>query len=900
MSTRPHRHRTVAALAAIGLAGLVLPSAAHAADGEGTELLSNPGFDGTMDPWWVAGGVAFTENADGAMCGTVPGGGNQWDVIVGQSGIPVTAGDTFTVSVAASASPAATARVIVPDPAQDWPPLYYADVTLGADGQGFTEAFEVAADADSQVQLQVGGNPQDFELCLDEVSLKTGGGVAVYEPDTGPRVRVNQVGYLPDGPKRATLVSDATDPVPWELRDASGAVVAEGESTPAGLDPSAGLNVHTIDFSDVEATGSGLTLTADGETSYPFAIDAGIYDRLRADAPGIFYTQRSGMEIVPVEVDGELLKSEYARPAGHASTPESGDVNKGDVDIPCLPPSGVVDASGNPAAGADDHYGADGFACPEGYTVDASRGWYDAGDMGKYVVNGGISVYQLLATYERTLTADRVTAGALADSTLVVPERGNGTADILDEVRWELDFMLGMQVPDGTTMTIDGEQLDAGGLVHHKVTDVSWTGLNLLPSEDAMPRYVHRPSTAATLNLAAAAAQAARLFEDVDPAYADTLLAAARRAWDAAAAHPAIFAPNSNNLPNPGGGPYDDTQLDDERYWAAAELFLTTGDAQYRDAVLTSAFHVGGAQADIWQPTGFGWQFTAAAGRLDLATVPSDLPGRDDVVASVVEGADRYVAVQQAQPFGQAYGPDRYSWGSNHQVVNNAVVIATAYDLTGDEKYRTSALESFDYLLGRNAINNSYVTGYGTHFSQHMHNRWMASADRLPPHPDGMLAGGANSEIQDPVAQKDLQGCAPQFCYIDDVESWSTNEMTINWNAPLAWFASWADDMSQAAPEPEPGCRAEVRVVTSWGAGYLANVKVTAGPEPITGWSVGLPLAPSTVGASWSARVTASDGGYTAANETWNGALAAGASTEFGFLGTGAPPQTVAATCAAR
>jgi endoglucanase len=64
----------------------------------------------------------------------------------------------------------------------------------------------------------------------------------------------------------------------------------------------------------------------------------------------------------------------------------------------------------------------------------------------------------------------------------------------------------------------------------------------------------------------------------------------------------------------------------------------------------------------------------------------------------------------------------------------------------------------------------------------------------LPNPPAGTIAGGPNSGIQDPVAQRLLQGCAPQFCYIDDIESWSTNELTINWNAALSWVASFVAD----------------------------------------------------------------------------------------------------------
>jgi endoglucanase len=862
-------------------------------------VVQNPGFDG-LAPWWTTPNLELTAT-DAGMCGTVPAGGNQWDVILGQGGLALEAGRPYTVTVTASAAPEASARLLVPQPGVDWPPLYFADLTLRPDGQSFSETFELDAAAETEIQLQLGGNAAPFELCLDTVSLTTGGTVAEFEHETGPRVRVNQLGYLPDGPQHATLVSDATDPLPWELLDGGGAVVATGATTPAGFDPSAGLDVHTIDLGGVTTPGTGYRLVADGEESYPFAIAADLYEPLRDDALGIYYTQRSGYEIVPIEIDGETSKAEYARPAGHVSEFGGGDVNQGDLGVPCLPPGGAVDHQGNPQLGGDAHYGPDGWACPDGYAVDVQGGWYDAGDHGKYVVNSGIAVYELLSTYERSLHAGTVNEGALGDSTLVIPERGNGVPDVLDEVRWNLEWMLRMQVDDGVTMTIDGEQVDAAGLVHHKLHDIAWTGLNTLPHEDPMPRYVHRPSTAATLNLAAAAAQGARLYAEHDQAFADELLDAARDAWAAAQAHPEIYAPNTNDLdPNPGGGPYDDTEVGDEFYWAATQLFLTTGEDEFADAVLASPYHVGGDEEDIWSPTGFDWGRTAVPARLDLATVPHTLDGRADVVDSVLTAADDYLAVQQAQPFGHAYGPEAYEWGSTAQVVNNAVVLATAYDVSGEAAYRDAALETFDYILGRNAINNSYVTGYGTYFSANMHSRWYASADRLPPFPDGKIAGGPNSGLQDPVAQANLQGCAPQACYIDDKDSWSTNETTINWNAALAWLASWAADMGSASPDdwtpPTPTCEVTYTQHGAWPGGFISQLWVrNLGPGDRDGWELGFDLpGDARVRDAWGGDVAQNGSRVTWTNASWNGALAdpdgRGASAvTVGFVGGGAP-----------
>lgn len=568
-----------------------------------------------------------------------------------------------------------------------------------------------------------------------------------YVPDTGPRVRVNQVGYLPSGPKNATLVTDASARLPWTLRNAAGAAVAHGWTVPRGLDVSSGQRVHSLDFGAYRTPGAGYTLSADGGTSRAFGIGAGAYERLSQDAVKYYYTQRSGIGI------RDDLRPGYGRAAGHTGVAP----NLGDRSVPCQP------------GGCD-------------YALDVSGGWYDAGDHGKYVVNGGIAVWEVLSTYERSLHARTGTPARLGDGTLALPESGNGVPDVLDEARWELEFLLKMQVPQGQPLA---------GMAHHKIHDAQWTGLPLLPSADPQPRELHRPSTAATLNLAATAAQAARLYKPYDRAFAAKALAAARTAWTAALAHPAMYAdPNDGT----GGGAYSDDDVSDEFYWAAAELYLTTGERQFADHVLNSPLHT----ADIFGPYGFDWSRTAAAGRLDLALVPNRLPGRDKVRASVVRGADNYLTTLAAQPYGMPYAPpgNVYDWGSAHQVLNNAVVLASAFDITGAAKYRDGAVQSMDYTLGRNALNISYVTGYGEVNSHHQHSRWYANQldPALPSPPAGTLAGGPNSSIQDPYAQSVLQGCVGQFCYVDDIQSWSTNETAVNWNAALTRLASFVAD----------------------------------------------------------------------------------------------------------
>ncbi|MEU5702421.1 glycoside hydrolase family 9 protein [Streptomyces aurantiacus] len=558
-------------------------------------------------------------------------------------------------------------------------------------------------------------------------------------------VRVNQAGYLPDGPKRATVVSAATEPLTWQLRGASGAVAAAGRTVVRGADAASGEATHLADFSAYRGTGPGYVLVVDGRSSAPFDIRADLYDGLRSDAMAFFYHQRSG---TPIEAS--LVGPAHARPAGHVGIAP----NQGDTNVPCQ--AGVCD-----------------------YTQDVRGGWYDAGDHGKYVVNGGISAWLLVDSFARARRAG--TASALGDSTLRIPERGNGVPDVLDEARWELDFLMRMQVPAGRPYA---------GMAFHKIHDAAWTGLPTRPELDAQPRELHRPSTAATLNLAATAAQCARVFAPYDSAYAKRCLSVARTAWTAAQANPALYAPDSDST---GGGAYNDTQVTDDFYWAASELYAATGERAYRDAVTSSPWHT---SSDALTPTGFNWADSAALGRLTLATVPNKLPAADigRVRASVTAAADGHLATMAGQGYAVPIPANGYVWGSNSQVTNNAIVMATAYALTGQQRYRAGVLETMDYLLGRNTLDLSYVTGYGDTYARNQHHRfWAHQYDTsLPNPPAGSLAGGPNSGLQDPVAQERLAGCSPAACYIDDIGSYSTNEVTVNWNAPLAWLAAFA------------------------------------------------------------------------------------------------------------
>ncbi|MBQ1017185.1 glycoside hydrolase family 9 protein [Micromonospora sp. D93] len=854
--TSSRRRLLLAAATTLALTGAGAGAAHADPPPDAPEQIDNGDFSAGVSPWFSFGTGALAVT-DGQLCTTVAGGlANPWDAGIGQDGVPLIAGAEYTLGFAVSATPGAAVKAVLQLGSAPYTTYAAVDATATGTLQRVEQTFTVPDDnPNAQLIFQVGGSAQAQTICLDDVSLRGGEPPEPYEPDTGPRVRVNQVGYLPGGPKNATVVTEATEQLPWQLRSAAGAVVASGTTTARGVDAASGQNVQTVDFSGYRTPGTGLTLTVDGETSHPFDISGAIYDQLRSDSLQFFYAQRSG-----IAIDGDLIGDEYARPAGHLGVAP----NKGDTNVPCQP--GVCD-----------------------YSLDVRGGWYDAGDHGKYVVNGGIATYQLLNTFERTRTAATANGGAeLADGTLRVPERDNGVPDILDEARWELEFLLRMQVPAGKPLA---------GMVHHKIHDQNWTGLPLAPQDDPQPRELHPPSTAATLNLAATAAQCARLFAPYDAAFATRCGTAAKTAYAAAKTHPVLYASPTDGT---GGGAYDDSNVTDEFYWAASELYLTTGAQNYLADLTASSHHTG----NVFDARGFGWQSVAALGRLDLATVPNGLPAADlaRVRSSVTAAADTYLAELRRQAYGLPMPGDAnsYFWGGNSNVINNAVVLATAFDLTRNPAYRDGAVQAMDYVLGRNALNISYVTGWGEHAAQNQHSRIFGHQldPNLPRPPAGSLAGGPNAALQDPFVAQLLAGCEPMFCYVDDINSYSTNEVAINWNSALAWISSFLADQGDAGAVPATTCTARYTNYGAWqgGTGFTGQLTIqNTGTATVNGWSVRFAFTgDQRVREAWLAKVAQSGATVTARNESYNAKIAPGGTVTFGFnatTGGGANPS---------
>ncbi len=670
-------------------------------------------------------------------------------------------------------------------------------------------------------------------------------------------ISVNQVGYYPKLAKTATLgdnsgdilhgastITLSKDSYTFELVDAqTDNVVYTGTTGKKFHDADSDDNVCKIDFSEYQTPGR-YYLRIEGEKwrSFEFNIGDNIYEdtshNMLTNALNYFYQNRSGIDIKEAYItSGD--KSTLAHEGGHKTdTASIQKIWKNEY-------ASETEATSTYKSGS----------------LTANGGWYDAGDHGKYVVNGGISVWTLQNMYERSILIGK-DKEKFADNSgvCVVPEAGNDIPDILDEAAVELDFIAQMKV-----VSSDSAWGKYDGLYYHKLHDHKWTGLATRPydyeEEWKTVRIVKPPTLAATLNYAACAAQAARLWEPYDSAKAKTYLETAKEAFAAyekhwyeydssTTTHPTLKCDcpaeeiNENSLYAPmwqakGGGPYGDNNVLDDAYWAACEIFISASEmgdsdaAEFKKVIDASKYAyscetrmVGGENKD-GSFTSFNWGNTASCGTLALSLHQDLLSDSENqkVEAAITEAADAYVDMEEQQGYGIPYtydGPGYndpnnlkpsivikgYEWGSNSMVINNAIVMAYAYDLTKDIDYMNGVTTAMDYLFGVNPLSFSFVTGYGTYKEQNPHHRyWSYELDKtLPMAPDGVLSGGPNAGLQDPyvralgfVPGKD--GNPSQRCYVDSIEAWSTNEVTINWNSPFAWIVSFLQD---EAPNPIP------------------------------------------------------------------------------------------------
>ena len=540
-----------------------------------------------------------------------------------------------------------------------------------------------------------------------------------YSDQNADSIRINQLGYYPDSPKIAVIV-DAVEFENFKVvsKDGMETVLKGKLSDPIQWDL-AGESVKLADFSDLKKAGS-YTIYVEGlGYSYPFDIAPNVLEEaFKASVKSLYYQRAS--TALPEQYAGQ-----WQRNAGHAD------------DSVVFHPS-----SGRSGIGA------------------FPKGWYDAGDYGKYVVNGALSLGQIMALYEQY-------PNALEDGSLHIPESGNGIPDILDELKYEMDWLLSMQDEDGG--------------VFFKLTTESFEGM-VLPELATKTRNIYGKSTTASLDLAAVAAKAYRVFKEYDSLYSAQSLEAAKKAWVWAKENPDIAYKNPENVIT---GEYGDTNFSQEFYWAASELYLSTGSEEYSTYLQDNPIDFEFVPGESWANF---MHYLGAFALID--NLEEGDPFYQESKKSIIADADVLLDRMKGNDYRQPI--DDFQWGSNSDVFNSAMILAQAYRITKNKTYLDGVLETTDYIFGKNATGYSFLTGYGSRTPMFIHHRPSAGDAREEPVP-GLVSGGPNSRRQDESDVTYPDNPAPMKSWVDQEPSFASNEICLNWNSAAIYVLGFLE-----------------------------------------------------------------------------------------------------------
>ena len=542
-------------------------------------------------------------------------------------------------------------------------------------------------------------------------------------------IKVDQAGYPSGAPKVALVVSSAAPATDFTVRRAADASIAfQGKLAAPVEDADTGDRVQSADFAKLTKRGTYYLDVPGLGRSWDFAIGPDVFSRAFYLAMRSFYGQRCGIAVdLGPEFPGYRYPACHLKGAYHPSSGKTG-------------PQTPV------------------------------KGWHDAGDYGRYIVNSGITTGTLLWTWE-------LFAARIKNIKLNIPESGNGTPDILNEIRWNLDWMLSMQDQDGG--------------VWHKQSSDRFADF-VMPDKDTLVSYIvgtgKEPykSSCATADFAAVMAIAARIYRPFDAAYAARCLQAARQAWLWLDKYPDV---TFRCPPGVGAGEYKDSNCADERFWASAELWRTVREDRYHRHFLA---HYGEYRETLRSVPAENWSNVAPMGLWTYVLGK----GTDAAAVAAIRGdsiraADQFVERGAHNAYRIGMTANDYVWGSNGVAASYGVQLLVANAIRRDPRYVQAALEHLHYLLGRNTFSLSFVTQVGANPYRHPHHRPSGAKDAPGPWP-GLLSGGPNRGHQDPTLEKLPASLPPAKVYVDDTGSWASNEVAINWNAALVFLLAGA------------------------------------------------------------------------------------------------------------
>ncbi len=651
-------------------------------------------------------GVVYGTDEYDSKTLTIPSGGTTVSSItVYRAGVPYNQGTSYTLNFNAYSDPARNIQVSLIN-ADDGKVYASQTFSLGTASATYSLSFDMtdATVWNGEILFSLGSDGSASSTNYNTVYLS---GIRMIPSSETTAVRVNQVGYLSTDEKRCTFSYDAGD-VFDVIDTATNQVVYSGAIVHRSLVTATGETESYGDFSNVTTPGTYVIRSQIGVSSHSFTISDTPYASLNDSLIKMLSLQRCG----------EDLDASWAGAMAH---------------LQCHTDQATI-------------YGTD-------IKIDVTGGWHDAGDYGRYVKTGTKAVNDLLFAY-------MINPNSYSDS-IGGPDSGNGTSDILDEAKYELDWMLKMQADDGG--------------VYNKVltTNVAET---ITPDKDNQSLVVLDEETTATADFAGSMALASIAYQNVDPEFASSCLSASKKAYEYLAVHPDVV--DVKNPSDINGGEYREETDTDGRFTAAMALWKATGDTSYLTDAKT-LFNADNTCAD-----GVSWSTNGAYGKY-LFLMSADAESADADLYSALKDslkaeADAILGVVQGNGYNSSLFS--YNWGSNCAIAENGVILAMQYDISNDQVYRQAAVEQVSYILGKNSLDTCFVSGFGTVSPKNVHSRVaLANSTEF----DGALVGGPDASREDTVTASIDASVPDAKVYSDQWNSYSTNEATIYYNSAL-------------------------------------------------------------------------------------------------------------------
>jgi endoglucanase len=535
---------------------------------------------------------------------------------------------------------------------------------------------------------------------------------ALYGANTD--IRLNSIGYRTHSLKKASInAASITDF--YVVADPSGVTALAGTASSFGTNPDTSETIWIADFSSVTTPGTYYLDVPGTGRSFDFMIGDNIFKPAFYAVFRGFYLWRCG-----TAVSGTHYYQGVTNTYTHAA---------------CHMDDGYLDYVGG------------GHVKKTG-----TKGWHDAGDYNKYVVNAGVTFGVLGKAWEYLQPN-------IEGITLNLPAAPAAYPEYLRELKWETDWLLTMQAP--------------GGRVYHKLSALSFCCDWSMPEDNIEDRYFVPYSTAATADFTAMMAQAYRLFSPYDNSYANQCLAAARVSYARITTSPDdVNVPASQADFSTGG--YGTGDIDD-RIWAAAEMWESTGQAVFLSDFETRA-NAQGSKISFAMDWG-------DVKNLGMFTYYNSIrPGKSASLMNAIKNdtlstANGYISSENAHGYGRVLGT-QYWWGVNGAVARASLTLYMANRMSPKADYVDAANEILNYLFGRNYNCRSMVTGLGYNATLHPHDRRSSNDGIVLPWP-GYLAGGPQPNATS---------------WNDNESDYTTNEIAINWNSALVFALAWLKD----------------------------------------------------------------------------------------------------------